>query len=98
MMIIGVRELKNKTSKILRDIAKDDVIITSRGKPIAMMVKFTEDDMVDYVLMKDPELRKGIEEGLKEADEGKLTPIDEVIAELEVRGARRGKVQSKPRR
>jgi len=32
-----VRELKNKTSELLRQAATEDVIITSRGKPIACL-------------------------------------------------------------
>jgi antitoxin (DNA-binding transcriptional repressor) of toxin-antitoxin stability system len=79
MMIIGEDELRNKASEILHRTAKHNIIITSKGKPIALMVKFTEDDLFDYILLKDPELRAGIEQGIKEADEGKLTPIDDVI-------------------
>ena len=34
MKTAQVRELKNKTSELLRQAAKEDIIITSRGKPV----------------------------------------------------------------
>ena len=41
-----VRDLKNKASEILRTAAREDVLITSRGRPVACLVGVTEDDVV----------------------------------------------------
>jgi prevent-host-death family protein len=38
MKTAQVRELKNKTSELLRQAATEEVIITSRGKPIAYLI------------------------------------------------------------
>ena len=38
MKSASVRELKNKTSEILRQAAREDVLITSRGRPVACLV------------------------------------------------------------
>jgi prevent-host-death family protein len=49
-----VRELKNRTSAVLRSAAREDVLITSRGRPVACLVGVTENDLA--VL---PRLRHG---------------------------------------
>jgi prevent-host-death family protein len=38
MKTASVRQLKNQTSELLRRAAKEDVIITSRGRPVACLV------------------------------------------------------------
>ena len=38
MRTASVRQLKNQTSELLRRSANEDVIITSRGRPIACLV------------------------------------------------------------
>jgi prevent-host-death family protein len=38
MKTAQVRELKNKTSELLRLAAKEDIVITSRGKPVACLI------------------------------------------------------------
>ena len=40
-----VRELKNKTSELLRRAAKEDVMITSRGRPVACLIGLHPDDI-----------------------------------------------------
>jgi prevent-host-death family protein len=40
-----VRELKNKTSELLRRAATEDVIITSRGKPVACLIGIRPEDV-----------------------------------------------------
>jgi prevent-host-death family protein len=40
-----VRELKNKTSELLRRAAREDVMITSRGRPVACLVGLNADDI-----------------------------------------------------
>ncbi len=45
MKSASVRELKNQTSELLRQAAKEDVIITSRGRPVACLVGLQPDDV-----------------------------------------------------
>ena len=49
MKFANVRELKNKTSEILRRAEVEDVIITSQGKPRAIITSITEDNFEDYL-------------------------------------------------
>jgi prevent-host-death family protein len=45
MKSASVRELKNQTSELLRHTAKEDVIITSRGRPVACLVGLQPGDV-----------------------------------------------------
>jgi prevent-host-death family protein len=40
-----IRDLKNKTSELLRQAATEDVIITSRGKPVARLIGIRPEDI-----------------------------------------------------
>jgi prevent-host-death family protein len=42
MKTASVRELKNQTSALLRHAAVEDVVITSRGRPVARLVGMGE--------------------------------------------------------
>jgi len=45
MKTAQVRELKNKTSELLRQAAKEDIVITSRGKPVACLIGIRPEDV-----------------------------------------------------
>ncbi len=45
MKSASVRELKNHASELLRQAATEDVIITSRGKPVACLVGLQPGDV-----------------------------------------------------
>lgn len=63
MKFANVRELKNKTSEILRSAEKEAVIITSKGKPRAIITAISEEDFEDYLLEKS----EGLHDMLAEA-------------------------------
>ena len=63
MKFANVRELKNKTSEILRKAEKETVIITSKGKPRAIVTAISEEDFEDYLLEKSA----GLQDMLAEA-------------------------------
>jgi prevent-host-death family protein len=50
--MLNSRELNIHTATVLRAAKKDDLIITVKGKPIALIQGFGEDDLEDYVLGK----------------------------------------------
>ena len=92
MKFANVRTLKNQTSSMLRLVAGgDDVVITSHGKPVAVLRKMTEEDMEDYVLSRHPRLRASIEAADREARKKGGVPLEEVIRGLEakVKGGKR---------
>jgi len=53
MKFSSVRDLKNKTSEILRLAARDTVVITSHGKPRAVILGVTEKTFEEYISAKE---------------------------------------------
>jgi prevent-host-death family protein len=45
MKTAQVRDLKSKTSELLRQAATEDVIVTSRGKPVACLIGIHPEDV-----------------------------------------------------
>lgn len=45
MKTAQVRELKNRTSELIRQAATEDVMITSRGKPVACLIRIRPEDV-----------------------------------------------------
>ena len=89
MKFANVRELKNKTSEILRNAEKEAVIITSNGKPRALITAISEEDFADYLLEKSPGLIEILEEARKEYRVKGGVPLDEYLTS---RAKRRGNV------
>jgi prevent-host-death family protein len=66
MRFANVRELKNKTSEILKLAEKEEVVITSRGKPTAIVKGISEEDFEDYLLENNPRFLAALEKAREE--------------------------------
>ena len=78
MKFTNVRELKSKTSEMLRTVERGNtVLVTTHGRPTAMLVPVTEDDIEDALLAYSPRLRKKIEEGLEDVRAGRTMRLSE---------------------
>ena len=90
MKFTNVRELKAKTSEMLRTVEKGNtVLVTTHGRPTAMLVPVTEDDIEDALLAYSPQLRKKIEAGLRDIRKGKTMPLGEYLKRRATRKAKR---------
>lgn len=90
MKFTNVRELKAKTSQMLRTVEKGNtVLVTTHGRPTAMLVPVTEDDIEDALLAYSPQLRKKIEAGLKDIRAGRTMPLMDYISRRTKRKAKR---------
>ena len=90
MKFTNVRELKSKTSEMLRTVERGNtVLVTTHGRPTAMLVPVTEDDIEDALLAYSPRLRKKIEEGLKDIRAGRTMPLSKYKA-------KRGRKKARP--
>ena len=90
MKFTNVRELKARTSEMLRTVEKGNtVLVTTHGRPTAMLVPVTEDDIEDALLAYSPQLRKKIEAGLRDIREGKTMPLGEYLRRRAPRKAKR---------
>ena len=61
MRFANVRELKNKTSEILKLAGKEEIVVTSRGKPTAIIKGVSEEDFEDYLLENNPKFLAALE-------------------------------------
>ncbi|MDA8078654.1 MAG: type II toxin-antitoxin system Phd/YefM family antitoxin [Nitrospiraceae bacterium] len=86
MKFANVRELKNKTSEILRTAEKETVIITSKGKPRAMVTAISEEDFEDYLLETSAEVQDMLAEALAEYRSGGGVGLDDYLAKRKKRG------------
>ena len=78
MKFTNVRELKSKTSEMLRTVERGNtVLVTTHGRPTAMLVPVTEEDIEDALLAYSPRLRKKIEKELKDVRAGRAMLLSE---------------------
>ena len=86
MKFATVRDLKNRTSEMLRHAAAGrDVLITSHGRPVAILHGMKQEDLEDWVLSHDPALRESIEAADREYLKKGGVPVEEVIQALKNR-------------
>lgn len=89
MKFTNVRELKAKTSEMLRTVERGNtVLVTTHGRPRALLVPVTEDDIEDALLAYSPNLRKKIEAGLKDIHAGRTIPLSDYKAKRTRKKAR----------
>lgn len=78
MKFIPIREAKAKFSEILRDAKKEDIIITSWGKPKALLQNLEEEDFEDYIISHSKKIRDSIEKSWEAYKRGELTSLDKI--------------------
>lgn len=84
MKFVNVRELKNRTSAVLHETENGEaIIVTSRGKPCAVIRRISEDDIEDYILLNHPEFKKKLKKAYREYASGKTVDIDKLIKRVE---------------
>ncbi|MEO8341756.1 MAG: type II toxin-antitoxin system prevent-host-death family antitoxin [Nitrospirota bacterium] len=81
MKFTNVRELKAKTSEMLRIVERGNtLLVTTHGRPTAMLVPVTEDAIEDALLAYSPTLRKKITAGLKDIRAGRTMLLSDYKA------------------
>ena len=79
MRFANVRELKNKTSYILKLAEHEEVVVTSRGKPKAIIKGISEEDFEDYLLENNPKFLAAMEKAREEYSERGGVSINEYL-------------------
>lgn len=88
MEIVNTRSAKAKLSEYLNSLEeKGPVVITSNGKPRAILLSFSEEDLIGLVVQNSEELRDAIMEGLVEVGKGKTLSVKEARRKLNKRNA-----------
>ena len=72
MKTVNTAELKTHANRLLRRVAKHDVVlITKRGKPCAALVPVSSDTLVDLLWEYSPEVQRRLRAAMEELRAGK---------------------------
>ena len=90
MKFATVRDLKNRTSEMLRVAERGkDVLITSHGRPVAVLHGIGEEDLEDWIIARHPRVRASIEAADREYRRKGGIPLRRVIARLQAKTRRK---------
>jgi prevent-host-death family protein len=79
MKEIPLSEVKDDLSHLLREAAKQDIIITRHGKPAGVLIGFaSEDDWFEYRLENDPRFLQRVERARKSIRTGRGVRLEDV--------------------
>ena len=81
MKFVSVRELRNKASSVWNRLKQDEVVLTSNGKPVALMTRVGEEDVEELLkelrLARSRILVRRLQQQAKEAGTAELS-ADEI--------------------
>ena len=81
MKQIALSEVKDDLSRLLRQAAKQDIVITRHGKPAGVLVGFeSEDDWFDYRLENDPRFLKRVAQARESLRAGRGVRLENLKA------------------
>src|SRR5438552_10146053 len=95
MKKVALSTIQDEFSKFLRLAAKEEVVITDKGKPAGVLIGFeSEDDWFDYRLERDPRFLKRVASARRNLRAGKgtrLEDLDDYADLLKARAVNEGK-------
>ena len=82
MKEVALSKVKDDLSHLLREAAKQDIIITRHGKPAGVLIGFeSEDDWFEYRLENDPRFLRRVENARASLRAGRGIRLENVKAE-----------------
>ena len=76
MITTPLSTMKDNLSAYVKKAAKQDIVITSHGRPVAVLTGFAdEDEYLEYRLLNDSRFQAIIRRSRQEARAGKTTPL-----------------------
>ncbi|MBI2437561.1 MAG: type II toxin-antitoxin system Phd/YefM family antitoxin [Lentisphaerae bacterium] len=76
MITTPLSEMKDNLSAYVKKAARQDIVITSHGRHVAVLTGFgDEDEYLEYRLLNDPRFREIIRRSRQEARDGKVTRL-----------------------
>ena len=89
VQFVNIRELKNGLSEVIRRTKRSDVVVTSRGKPTAILHSIGEEELEDYLLAHSKKFQKSLEASYREYKrKGGAVSLETLIARTEKELAR----------
>jgi prevent-host-death family protein len=82
MKQVPLSEVKDDLSRLLREAARQDIVITRHGKPAGVLIGFaSEDDWFDYRLETDRRFQRRIEQARASLRSGRGVRIEDIDEE-----------------
>ena len=79
MIQVPISQMGDQLSSLLAKAAGDDVVLTSDGRPVAVLIGFaTEEDWADYQLESDSRFEKRIEKARAEIAAGQVVRLEDL--------------------
>ena len=76
---VALSEMKDDLSRLLREAAKRDIVVTRHGKPAGVLIGFaSEDDWFDYRLETDRRFQRRIERARESLRAGRGVRIEDI--------------------
>lgn len=79
MIMAALSKVKDNLSSYVKRAAKEEVVITSHGRPVGVLKGFAdEDEYIEYRLLHDARFQRMIERSRNEYGKGKVTRIEDL--------------------
>ncbi len=88
VQFVNVRKLKNSLSEVIRRTKRSDVVVTSRGKPTAILHSIGEEELEDYLLAHSKKFQKSLKASYQEYKRKGGVSLETLIAQTEKELAR----------
>jgi len=76
---VPLSAIKDRLGRVLDDAAKQDIVITRRGRPVGVLIGFaSDDDWFEYGLESDDRFQKRIESARKSVRAGLGVRLEDV--------------------
>ncbi len=90
MKFVALRDLQTHASRVLDNVKKgEDVVLTRLGKPEAALIRLTEDDLEEFILLRSPKLVRELSAAYREFQKKGGISQDALRQKLTKRRARR---------
>ena len=79
MIKVPLSKVKDNFSEFIKKAGKEEVVVTIRGRPAAVIIGFEhEDDWLEYRLLKDEDFLARVSESRQQYKEGKYKTLEEL--------------------
>ena len=79
MKFVSVAKARNELSKILNSTRKEDIVITSWGKPKAALVNIEKMDFEDFLIARSERIQRSIEDSWKAYKRGEVFTFEDIM-------------------
>jgi prevent-host-death family protein len=92
MRFVTVRELRNQPGAVWRDLSRDDLVLTSNGKPVGVLIGVAEEDLeLTLEAIRRSRASLAVTRMRKRAAEAGLDKLEKREIESEIHEVRRGR-------